>query len=129
MSLLPTTLLIFFIHHSQPPPVLHKTYYATSHEPLVDMSSPDAAEKSAGDVPPPQASTTEGDVDLDAEMADTQANTSATANGAASNPDQEMQDSQSAPTAAAQQNRKDATLREFMSKMDDYAPIVRFAPD
>lgn len=88
------------------------------------MSSPAPAENPAGDAPPPpQPSTTEGDVDLDAEMADTQANTSATANGATSNPDQEMQDTQPAP-AAAQQNRKDATLREFMSKMDDYAPIV-----
>ena len=92
------------------------------------MSSPAAAENSAGDAPPPQPATTEGDVDLDAEMADTQANTSAAANGATSNPDQEMQDSEPAPATTAQQNRKDATLREFMSKMDDYAPIVDFNP-
>ena len=30
-----------------------------------------------------------------------------------------------APLPSAQHNRKDATLREFLSKMDDYAPIVR----
>lgn len=94
------------------------------------MSSPAAAENTTGDAPPPLPSTTEGDVDVDvdvdadAEMVDTQANASATANGATSNPDQDMQESQAPPTAA-QQNRKDATLREFMSKMDDYAPIVR----
>jgi hypothetical protein len=100
-------------------------FRVVARTPIVEMSSPAAAENSAGDAPPPQLSTTEGDADLDAEMGDTQANTSATANGAPSNPDQEMQETHTA-SAAAQQNRKDATLREFMSKMDDYAPIVRF---
>lgn len=28
------------------------------------------------------------------------------------------------PSGLSHQNRKDATLREFLSKMDDYAPIV-----
>jgi hypothetical protein len=28
----------------------------------------------------------------------------------------------------AHPNRKDVSLREFLSKMDDYAPIVRFRP-
>merc|ERR1711939_423338 len=65
-----------------------------------------------------------GDVDVDTEMADTSLNTSTTANGvSASNPDPDLQDSQP-PATAAQQNRKDATLREFLSKMDDYAPII-----
>lgn len=91
------------------------------------MSSPAAAETTSGDAPPPLASTTEGDLDGDAEMTETQANASAsasaTANGAPSNPDQDMQEPQAPPTST-QQNRKDATLREFISKMDDYAPIV-----
>ncbi|EXJ55577.1 transcription initiation factor TFIID subunit 10 [Cladophialophora yegresii CBS 114405] len=30
----------------------------------------------------------------------------------------------SAPSGLAQHNRKDVTLREFLSKMDDYAPII-----
>ena len=38
------------------------------------------------------------------------------------NPQPETQPSQSAP----HHNRKDATLREFLSKMDEYAPIVRY---
>lgn len=31
-------------------------------------------------------------------------------------------------TGLQQQNRKDVSLREFLSKMDDYAPIVRAPP-
>ncbi|KIW64105.1 hypothetical protein PV04_09062 [Phialophora macrospora] len=70
------------------------------------------------------------DLDLDAEMQD-----ASTQDGAArqnDNTDQDMTaqtDTQqratgSAPSGSAQHNRKDVTLREFLSKMDDYAPII-----
>ena len=87
------------------------------------MSSPPAVDSATADAPPKDP-TLEEDVEIDTEMADTQANAGA-ANGApSSNTDQDMQEAQPQPTAA-QHNRKDATLREFLSKMDDYAPIVR----
>ena len=34
----------------------------------------------------------------------------------------------SGPSNLSHHNRKDVTLREFLSKMDDYAPIVRNTP-
>lgn len=91
------------------------------------MSSPIRADAAAGEAPPPDAT---ADIDADVDMADDsaqQANAPAAINGASSsNPDQDMADSAPA-VQSTQQNRKDATLREFMSKMDDYAPIVRRA--
>jgi hypothetical protein len=71
------------------------------------------------------------DLDLDAEMQD--ASTQDAAARENDNTDQDMTaqtETQqpatgSAPSGTAQHNRKDVTLREFLSKMDDYAPIVR----
>ena len=66
--------------------------------------------------------------DDDAEMEDTQANgtghslkqSSSTLDHEYTQPEPETQ-----PTvSASHQNRKDMTLQEFLSKMDDYAPIV-----
>lgn len=66
------------------------------------------------------------DMDLDAEMQD------ASTQDATARPDgdQDMTtqtDTQQPATGSGlgHQNRKDVTLREFLSKMDDYAPIVR----
>lgn len=107
------------------------------------MSSPPAPTAN----PPRNA---EADVDVDAEMEDvTQDTTSATAqdptrssstldNDAAmqnatatsmtTDPTQAQSQSQSQtqtqPSSTLPQNRKDVTLREFLSKMDDYAPII-----
>jgi hypothetical protein len=71
------------------------------------------------------------EVDIDAEMEDPQEAPEArnpidTTSGA---PDPETAQSEAQPATTTsglqQQNRKDVTLREFLSKMDDYAPIVR----
>ena len=74
------------------------------------------------------------DVDVDAEMEETQAtaNTSADRNpheASSGTLENEFTQSETQPattTGLPHQNRKDVTLREFLSKMDDYAPIVRF---
>ncbi|EXJ84662.1 hypothetical protein A1O3_05332 [Capronia epimyces CBS 606.96] len=78
------------------------------------------------------------DVDVDTDMVDTQDGTSTTGpaihahNEAASSATMDQhstQQSEIQPATATgssllQQNRKDVTLREFLSKMDDYAPII-----
>jgi len=64
----------------------------------------------------------------DAEMEGTQANgTSHNLKQSSSALDHEytQPEPETQPTvSASHQNRKDMTLREFLSKMDDYAPIV-----
>ena len=69
----------------------------------------------------------ETDGDLDAEMGDTQEDATAhTQDPSSSTLDHEATQTESQPTSSLpHQNRKDTTLREFLSKMDDYAPIVR----
>jgi hypothetical protein len=69
----------------------------------------------------------ENDRDLDAEMEDTQEDITAHAQDPSSSTlDHEATQTESQPTSSLlHQNRKDTTLREFLSKMDDYAPIVR----
>src|SRR5271168_2874686 len=68
----------------------------------------------------------ENDRDLDAEMEDTQEATTHTQDPSSSTLDHEATQTESQPTSSLpHQNRKDTTLREFLSKMDDYAPIVR----
>lgn len=67
------------------------------------------------------------ELDLDTEMADTQetapndnvGTSSATLENEFAQPEAQM------ANALPHLNRKDVTLREFLSKMDDYAPIVR----
>ncbi len=39
----------------------------------------------------------------------------------------ETQPAETTTSGLSHHNRKDVTLREFLSKMDDYAPIVRLA--
>ena len=88
------------------------------------MSSPSPAQPTASDA----TKDPEVDVDIDAEMGDTQNTAAPNANGVpSSNPDPEhpAQTDNQPTSTAAHHNRKDATLREFLSKMDDYAPIVR----
>ena len=88
------------------------------------------AEPSDTTVPKP------AEMDVDAEMEDTQ-DTSAAAGGANTNRnetssatlDHDFTQSETQPATGGvssllNNNRKDVTLREFMSKMDDYAPIV-----
>jgi hypothetical protein len=69
----------------------------------------------------------ENDRDLDAEMEDTQEDATAhTQDPSSSTLDHEATQTETQPTSSLpHQNRKDTTLREFLSKMDDYAPIVR----
>ena len=66
------------------------------------------------------------DRDLDADMQDTQDDSATHLQEASSSTmDHELQHGDSQPTTSfSHQNRKDTTLREFLSKMDDYAPIV-----
>jgi hypothetical protein len=85
-----------------------------------NMSSPTPADPPTDNVPAAEA---EADVDVDAEMTDAQNPSGATANGTSSTVEPDTAPEQPAPTAS-HHNRKDATLREFLSKMDDYAPIV-----
>lgn len=82
---------------------------------------------------PPTDPDVQNEFDVDAEMEDqTQGDTSATAqNTSSATLDHEMGSTQQqdldgsgATSSLPQQNRKDVTLREFLSKMDDYAPIV-----
>lgn len=93
--------------------------------------------------PPNPASTTQAnadppaqDADIDAEMEDqTQEATSSTVQNPSSgtlegeSSTQQQTDPQQATGASAfsHQNRKDVSLREFLSRMDDYAPIVRIS--
>ena len=65
--------------------------------------------------------------DIDADMEDSQEDTTTrTQEPASSTLDHEPTQTETQPTGSLQnQNRKDTTLREFLSKMDDYAPIVR----
>jgi hypothetical protein len=78
----------------------------------------------------PQATTgdIENDRDLDADMEDPQEeNTKQTQDLSTSTLDHEPTQTETQPTnSTPHQNRKDTTLREFLSKMDDYAPIVRY---
>ena len=79
------------------------------------------------------------DMDIDAEMADTTQEASTTARNpevSSGTLDHEFTQSETQPatqaatttSGLAHHNRKDVTLREFLSKMDDYAPIVRSNP-
>lgn len=78
----------------------------------------------------PQATTGDigNDRDLDADMEDLQEeNTKQTQDLSTSTLDHEPTQTETQPTSSApHQNRKDTTLREFLSKMDDYAPIVSY---
>ena len=85
------------------------------------MSSPPAAEP-ASDGALAGASP---ENDMDAEMVDAQQAPSRTVNGTSSNMNTDAPAAETQPTSSgAHHNRKDATLREFLSKMDEYAPIV-----
>lgn len=73
---------------------------------------------------------------MDAEMEDqtqeissgtVQNTSSATLEGENSTqPQGDTQQTTGATSTFSHQNRKDVSLREFLSKMDDYAPIVRY---
>jgi hypothetical protein len=92
-----------------------------SSPPPPSTTIPDVSSKDATSVTEP------GDAGVDAEMTDNTAPAAGNTlvNGASSNADQDMTEAQ-APSQP-QHNRKDATLREFLAKMDDYAPIVSFS--
>lgn len=74
---------------------------------------------------------------VDAEMediADPAGNASTSRNPNDTSMDHDFTQSEAQPATAAagggglaHHNRKDVTLREFLSKMDDYAPIVRWS--
>lgn len=87
-----------------------------------------------GDPTLKQGDNNEPDVDVDTEMVDTQDGSAnrAAHNEAAMDPSSQSETQPATATATAssllQQNRKDVTLREFLSKMDDYAPIVCVRP-
>jgi hypothetical protein len=68
----------------------------------------------------------ENERDPDADMEDPQEDTTThTQEPSSSTIDHEPTQPESQPTSSLpHQNRKDTTLREFLSKMDDYAPIV-----
>jgi hypothetical protein len=85
-----------------------------------NMSSPTPADLPADNVPSADA---DADVDVDAEMTDAQNASGPIANGISSTVEPDSAPEQPS-TTASHHNRKDATLREFLSKMDDYAPIV-----
>ncbi|KAK4941465.1 hypothetical protein LTR10_018609 [Elasticomyces elasticus] len=84
--------------------------------------------------PPSMPEPADTTMDIDAEMADTTQDASTTVrNPEASSGtlDNEFTQSETQPAATAtttsglaHHNRKDVTLREFLSKMDDYAPII-----
>ena len=74
------------------------------------------------------------DPDVDAEMENTQDTTTASRNpneNSSATLDHEFTQSEPQPAAPGSSlphhDRKDVTLREFLSKMDDYAPIVSSA--
>ena len=85
------------------------------------MSSPTAA---------PDGDTAARDIDTDAEMQDASTQDATIRLNESTDLDMTTQtDTQHAPTGSgpsnlSHHNRKDVTLREFLSKMDDYAPIV-----
>lgn len=96
------------------------------------MSSPPNPEPDKQQAP---SRDTEGqnEFDVDAEMEDqtqddtagtTQNNSSATLDHEMGSTQQQDLNGSGATSSLLQQNRKDVTLREFLSKMDDYAPIV-----
>ena len=69
----------------------------------------------------------EMDQDIDADMADTQDNSTKHGQDTSSSTlDHEptTQTSTQPTTSSPHHNRKDTTLREFITKMDDYAPII-----
>lgn len=84
------------------------------------MSSPPPAEASTENAQPEA----DVDVDIDAEMTDTQNASGTIANGTSSTVEPDSVQETQPSTTGPHHNRKDATLREFLSKMDDYAPIV-----
>jgi hypothetical protein len=84
------------------------------------MSSPSAPVEEVGDIPVDEEMINAADPSASPLANGTQDNSSATMDHDY-NPQPEAQASQH----ASHHNRKDATLREFISKMDDYAPIVR----
>jgi hypothetical protein len=90
----------------------------SSPPPPSTTTLPDASSKDATSVTEP------GDAGVDAEMTDNAppAGGNTLVNGTSPTADQDMTEAQ-APSQP-QHNRKDATLREFLAKMDDYAPIV-----
>jgi len=83
------------------------------------MSSPSAPVEDVGDVPIDEEMTNAVDAPPSPLPNGAQDHSSSTMDHDY-NPQPEGQSSQH----AAHHNRKDVTLREFLSKMDDYAPIV-----
>lgn len=95
---------------SSPPSQADRGEQPTIPDPDVDAEMEDIQDASAETSAPragPQNEQSSATIEEDFNM---QAGTQGTTTGA---------------TGLAQQNRKDVTLREFLSKMDDYAPIVR----
>ena len=96
------------------------------------MSSPAAAPPA--DTARPTETIEPKDLDVDADMEDVNNDTTTTNNQTSTqdNPDSSTttlpidptQQTQSSTTLPPQQSRKDVTLRDFLSKMDDYAPII-----
>ena len=86
------------------------------------MSSPPAPVEDVGEIPVDEEMTTEVEVVASPLPNGTQDHSSSTMDHDF-DPQTDTQPSQHAP----HHNRKDVTLREFLSKMDDYAPIVRAA--
>ena len=87
------------------------------------------AEVPATSSPPENLERDTADRGDDAEMGDTEENTSRPQETSSSTLDHEFHPTDSQPiTSTPHQNRKDATLKEFLSKMDDYAPIVCMTP-
>lgn len=87
------------------------------------MSSPPAAIEEVDDIPVDEEMTNAADPPASPLPNGTLENSSATVDHDY-NPQTEGHPSQH----ATHHNRKDATLREFISKMDDYAPIVCASP-
>lgn len=93
------------------------------------MSSPPASGAAAPAPAIGKPENPDGDADVDAEMEDVNQDTTAqnTSSGTLDNDlsaTQQASDTQQTGSTLLHQNRKDVTLREFLSKMDDYAPIV-----
>ncbi|RMD43610.1 hypothetical protein DV735_g1562, partial [Chaetothyriales sp. CBS 134920] len=93
------------------------------------MASPVSANATPDQRPPPNELP---DTDVDTVMTDAQPRSQEAVNGTASamETDTQVSDTQRTGAAAtststgAYNNRKDATLREFLGKMDEYAPII-----
>ena len=94
---------------------------ASSIENGPTMSSPPSAPTEHTDVTNPQQPEQD-----DTEMADTEVDTTSKPHQDDSKLQEPQSQSQSVPQhpTMTQRNRKDATLHEILSKMDDYAPIV-----